>query len=92
MNTFFGKKPHRKWTRRSPSGIANEMDFILTYRRYIRKNVTLVNIINVCGDQRMVIGNIRINIRMRETTRQENHLQINYLGKLLSAFKTDMEP
>ena len=63
MNTFFYKKVHRKWTWKSPCGVTNEIDFILTNRRDIMKNVTVLNKVNVGSDHRMVRAEIKINLK-----------------------------
>ena len=64
MNTFYKKRTNRKWTWKSPSGIVNEIDFILTDRRDIVKNVGVINKVNVGSDHRMVRSEIKLSLRM----------------------------
>ncbi|XP_063825298.1 craniofacial development protein 2-like [Ostrinia nubilalis] len=44
MNSFFQKPPHRKWTWMSPDGSTkNEIDFIMTTKRRIFSDVSVIN-------------------------------------------------
>ena len=63
MNTFFEKRLERKWTWKSPSDVKNEIDFIISNRRDIIKNVEVINKVNVGSDHRMVRGEIKIHLR-----------------------------
>lgn len=81
MNSFFQKKPQRKWTWRHPDGVTkNEIDFIMTNRRYIFKDVTVINRFNTGSDHRLVRGTLNINFRiernrlMKSTLRPSLHL------------------
>ena len=65
MNTFFQKKANRKWTWKGPNGITkNEIDFILTNRSDIVKDVTVLNKVNVGSDHRMVRSRLGLNLRV----------------------------
>lgn len=55
MNSFFKKKAHRRWTWESPDGrTKNEIDFIITDKRQIVKDVTVLNTCRTGSDHRMV--------------------------------------
>lgn len=55
MNSFFQKKPQRKWTWASPDGITkNEIDLITSNRRNIVRDVTVLNRISIGSDHRLV--------------------------------------
>lgn len=55
MNTFFKKAPHRKWTWSSPDGVTkNEIDYIITNKREIVNDVTVLNKLLTGSDNRMV--------------------------------------
>ncbi|XP_026318756.1 uncharacterized protein LOC113229400 [Hyposmocoma kahamanoa] len=65
MNTFFTKKPHRKWTWQSPNGMTkNEIDFILTDKKRkqeaIFRDISVVNRFNAGSDHRLVRGTLNI--------------------------------
>ncbi|CAG4947891.1 unnamed protein product [Colias eurytheme] len=52
LNTFFKKKPKHKWTWRSPDGAyKNEIDFVLSNRPRLFKNIEVLNI-NYPSDHR----------------------------------------
>ena len=54
-NTFFQKRKGRKWTWKSPNGIAkNEIDYIVTDKIENIKDVTVINKVDVGSDHRMV--------------------------------------
>jgi len=63
MNSFFYKKTNRRWTWMSPDGrTRNEIDFIITDKKYIVKDVTVLNQMNIGSDHRMVRATIIINL------------------------------
>jgi len=65
MNTFFKKKASRKWTWRSPNGTTkNEIDFILTNKPTIVKDVSVLNRFNTGSDHRLVRAKLHINFRL----------------------------
>ena len=64
MNTFFEKRLDRKWTWKSPSGVKNEIDFILSNRRDIVKDVSVINKVNVGTDHRMVRSKIKLGLKI----------------------------
>ncbi|CAG4966429.1 unnamed protein product [Colias eurytheme] len=58
LNTFFKKKPKHKWTWRSPDGAyKNEIDFVLSNRPRLFKNIEVLNI-NYPSDHRPVRATI----------------------------------
>ena len=63
MNTFFNKKENRKWTWRSPNGeTKNEIDFILSEKASIIKDVTVLNKLK-SSDHRMVRCRIDLDLK-----------------------------
>ena len=54
LNTFFKKKPNKKWTWRSPNGEhKNELDFVLSNRPSMVQNIEVLNV-NFSSDHRPV--------------------------------------
>ena len=63
MNTFFLKKINRKWTWRSPNGeTKNEIDFILSDKKHIIKDVTVLNKLK-SSDHRMVRCKVKLDLK-----------------------------
>ena len=63
-NTFFKKKVSRKWTWISPNATTkNEIDFILTDKKRILKDVSVINQFNTGSDHRIVRSTICINTK-----------------------------
>ncbi|XP_041982923.1 craniofacial development protein 2-like, partial [Aricia agestis] len=61
MNSFFKKKPQRKWTWRSPDSVVrNEIDFIITDRKYIFRDVSVINRFNTGSDYRLLRGSLSV--------------------------------
>ncbi|KAI8428464.1 hypothetical protein MSG28_007275 [Choristoneura fumiferana] len=55
MNTFFKKKPSRKWTWMSPNQkIRNEIDYVLTNIPKSVMNVDILNVVNFPSDHRLL--------------------------------------
>lgn len=72
MNSFFFKKQHRRWTWQSPDGkTRNEIDFIITDKKRIIKDVTILNKFSTGSDHRMVRATIEIHLN------KERHRMIN---------------
>lgn len=64
MNSFFYKKPHRRWTWESPDGrTRNEIDFIITDKKHLVKDVTVLNNCRTGSDHRMVRCKLQIELR-----------------------------
>ena len=67
MKTQFQKKPGRRWTWRSPDGnTKNEIDYIMTDKPSMVTDVTVISLINIGSDHRMVMGSITLNTRAAE--------------------------
>lgn len=63
MNSFFPKRPNRRWTWRSPDGrTKNEIDFIITDKRYIVKDVSVLNKVTTGSDHRIVRVKLMIDV------------------------------
>lgn len=59
MNTFFGKKVHKKWTRISPSGATYGIDFIITNNHNIMEIQDVFTAVNVGSDHSLVKAEIK---------------------------------
>lgn len=69
MNTFFKKAKHRRWTWISSDGnTKNEIDFIITDRKRLVQDVTVLNRVSVGSDHRMVRATIMVNLRRERKT------------------------
>ncbi|XP_033113686.1 craniofacial development protein 2-like [Anneissia japonica] len=65
MNTFFQKKPNRKWTWKSPNGdTKNKIDFILASNHEIVKDISVLAQFDTGSDHRLVRATIKINMRL----------------------------
>lgn len=69
MHTSFGRKAHQKWTWKSISEVRNETEFIFIIMHNIRRNVTILNRVDVNSNRWIVRGKININM-----TRERNNL------------------
>ena len=68
MNSFFKKSPNRKWTWKSPDGrTANEIDYILTDKRRIFRDVTVLNRCDTGSDHRLVRSTLDINYKLERS-------------------------
>lgn len=68
MNTFFQKPTQRKWTWVSPNmKVKNEIDFILSNKKYIVKDVSVLNKFSTGSDHRLVRSKIVINIKQERS-------------------------
>ena len=67
-NTCLKKRKSRKWTWRSPNGLAKiEIDYILTNKEIIVKNAEVIQKVNVRSDRRLVRGTIEINRKIERS-------------------------
>jgi len=67
-NTYFEKRPSRKWTWRSPNGeTKNQIDFIMTNRGEMILNTEVIQRLNTGSDHRMVRSTIRTNHRLERS-------------------------
>ena len=91
-NTFFKKKPSRKWTWRSPNyETYNEIDFILTTKISTFKNCEVLNAVKG-SDHRMVRGTVQVDLqkeRKRLFHSKPKPLKINRL--LVQDFQSNLE-
>lgn len=63
MNSFFPKRQNKRWTWRSPNGqTKNEIDFIITDKKYIVKDVSVLNKISTGSDHRIVRAKLTIDV------------------------------
>lgn len=63
MNSFFPKRQNKRWTWRSPDGrTKNEIDFIISDKKYIVKDVSVLNKINTGSDHRIVRAKLTIDV------------------------------
>lgn len=68
MNSFFYKKPNGIWTWASPDGkTKNEIDFIITDKKSIVNNVTVLNQLFIGSGNSLVRALININVKKAKT-------------------------
>lgn len=68
MNSFFKKKPQRRWTWQSADKVTrNEIDFIMADKKRIFTDVSVVNRFSAGSDHRLIRGTINIDIRLERT-------------------------
>ncbi|XP_045506861.1 craniofacial development protein 2-like [Colias croceus] len=76
MNSFFQKSPHRKWTWISPDGkTRNEIDFIMTTKRHIFNDVSVINRVKTGSDHRMVRGTLNIDVKLERSRLMKSTLR-----------------
>ena len=64
MNTFFKKKPNKRWTWHSPNfENFNEIDYVLTDKSSIVRNIEVLNQVKVDSDHRMVRCKVKIDTK-----------------------------
>ena len=64
MNSFFQKKEHRRWTWISPDGqTKNEIDFIISNKKEVVTDVTVLNNCTIGSDHRMVRATVSIDLK-----------------------------
>ncbi|CAG4966203.1 unnamed protein product [Colias eurytheme] len=65
MNSFFKKQPQRKWTWQSPDGrTRNEIDFIISDKKRIFRDVSVITRFNTGSDHRYLRGTLNINCKL----------------------------
>ncbi|XP_064424659.1 craniofacial development protein 2-like, partial [Latimeria chalumnae] len=62
MNSFFKKKASKKWTWKSPNGVKNEIDFILSNRKHTIQDESVLSQFNTGSDHRLVRCKVKLNI------------------------------
>ncbi|CAG4945202.1 unnamed protein product [Parnassius apollo] len=76
MNSFFQKRPHRKWTWSSPDGSTkNEIDFIMTTRRQLFSDVSVIARVKTGSDHRMVRGTLNLNVKLERSRLMKSTLR-----------------
>ncbi|XP_030747130.1 uncharacterized protein LOC115875765 [Sitophilus oryzae] len=76
MNTFFKKRNSKKWTWTSPdSKTKNAIDFIISDRKDVIKDVSVLNRFSIGSDHRIVRAEIKMNIKKERTNMilKKNH-------------------
>lgn len=64
MNSFFKKSVNRRWTWRSPnSNTKNEIDYVLTNKKFTVRDVSAPNRFDTGSDHRFVRAKIEINMK-----------------------------
>ena len=72
------KKAGRRWTWNSPSGVTNtDIDYILTNRSEVVNDVTVINLVIIGIDFRMVMSNIKLDLDMERKTRDDQEATKN---------------
>ncbi|XP_050352209.1 uncharacterized protein LOC126774715, partial [Nymphalis io] len=85
MNSFFKKQPQRKLTWRSPDAmIRNEIDFIMTDKRRIFRDVSVITRFNTGSDHRLVRGTLNIDYKLERA----NLMRSTLLPKLIQAVES----
>ncbi|CAG4984479.1 unnamed protein product [Parnassius apollo] len=65
MNSFFQKRPHRKWTWSSPDGSTkNKIDFITTR---LFSDVSVIARVKTGSDHRMARGTLNLNVKLERS-------------------------
>lgn len=64
ISSFFKKPPYREWIWMSPANFKNEFNFIITIRRHILNNISVIHTMKSGSDHRMVRGTLNINIKL----------------------------
>ncbi|CAG9131832.1 unnamed protein product [Plutella xylostella] len=76
MNSFYKKKPQRKWTWISPDGkTKNEIDFILTDKKHILNDVSVIIRVKTGSDHRLVRGTLNINCKIERSRLMKSTLR-----------------
>ncbi|XP_041980242.1 craniofacial development protein 2-like [Aricia agestis] len=78
MNSFFKKMPQRKWTWRSPDSVVrNEIDFIITDRKYIFRDVSVINRFNTGSVHRLLRGSLSVCFKLERAHMLRSTLRPN---------------
>jgi len=91
-NTFFKKKPSRRWTWRSPDfETFNEIDYVLTDKLNIVTNIEILNKVNVDSDHRMVRCRIHVNTKIeRQKLFHSKPQPLRVSKQFINEFKLDL--
>ncbi|KAI5646514.1 hypothetical protein NE865_01447 [Phthorimaea operculella] len=75
-NSFFTKKPQRRWTWISPNGYTrNEIDFVLSSCKYILNDVGIINKINFHSDHRPLRAKLAFNFKIHRHQMIRNQIK-----------------
>ncbi|XP_022829298.1 craniofacial development protein 2-like [Spodoptera litura] len=86
MNSFFKKQPQRKWTWRSPDTMTkNEIDFIMTDKKRIFRDVSVINRFNTGSDHRLVRGTLNIEHKFERARLMKSTLRPNLLQTVVGS-------
>ncbi|XP_045450545.1 craniofacial development protein 2-like [Melitaea cinxia] len=67
MNSFFRKPERCKWTWLSPDGtVRNEIDFIMSTKKHIFNDVSVINAVKTGSDHRLVRGTLNIDVKLEK--------------------------
>ena len=67
MNTVFQKKAGRRWMWKRTNGVTEiEIDYILTNRPDIVTDVTVISLVNIGSDHRLVMNNIKLDVEVEK--------------------------
>ena len=94
MNSFFKKKPQRKWTWRSANGATSEIDYILTNKKYIIQDCSVLNNFNTGSDHRMVRCKLLLNTkieRMKLTNNAKKSINMAKLNECREQFQLELK-
>ena len=76
MNSFFQKRPVKKWTWMSPDGSTrNEIDFIMTTKKRIFSDVSVISKVKTGSDHRIVRGTLNINVKLERSRLMKSTLR-----------------
>lgn len=76
MNSFFRKREHRKWTWMSPDGTTkNEIDFIMSTKKQIFNDVSVINAVKTGSDHRMVRGTLNLDVKLARSRMMKSTLR-----------------
>lgn len=90
-NSLFNKQPQRKWTWISPNNkIKNEIDHIITNKKKIIQDVSVLNEFRFESDHRLVRAKIRINRDMREVFKPKKVLNQAPSPAVIKEFQTNI--
>ncbi|KAL1447418.1 hypothetical protein WDU94_003530 [Cyamophila willieti] len=94
LNSHFKKKPHRKWTWCHPTGYKSEKDYILTNRRHLFEDCTVLNRFNTGSDHRLVRAKIKFDKKIERTKlirRKNVNINIDKLREKKDEFQEKIE-
>ncbi|XP_073967475.1 uncharacterized protein [Choristoneura fumiferana] len=94
MNSFFKKQLQRKWTWQSPDTMTkNEIDFIITDKKRIFRDVSVINRFNTGSDHRLVRGSLNIDFKLERVRLMKSRLRPTLLQTIVGSekFQSNLE-